>query len=213
MASLFGSSPAQTRPLVLQQASTRLSVNIPASTETWVAAEVIREEFYHSIAADEDIATIQAVDEDTPIDVAAVAEQLQEAQVKLLSKFLAYVNDKVVSSGSTSATDASQLLLSSLEKFNNTFLANKSIHTLTQSYDVEDRSKILAAYYKAFSTLRQVYGKNKVPAVQTSALLEEAKQGKANVYAIFSGQGCNEVSRSSPLFCLRSASDPVIFVP
>jgi fatty acid synthase subunit beta len=180
--------------LVLQQASTRLSVNIPASTETWVAAEVIREEFYHSIAADEDIAVIQAVDEDAPIDTAAIAEQLQEAQVKLLSKFLAYVNDKVVSSGSTSATDASQLLLSSLEKFNNTFLANKSIHTLTQSYDVEDRSKILAAYYKAFSTLRQVYGKNKVPAVQTSALLEEAKQGKANVYAIFSGQGCNEVS-------------------
>lgn len=194
MASLFGSSAPQTRPLVLQQASTRLSVNIPASTETWVAAEVIREEFYHSIAADEDIAAVQASDEDAVVDAAAVAEQLQEAQVKLLSKFLAYVNAKLVSSGSTSATDASQLLLSSLEKFNETFLASQSIHTLTQSYDAEDRSKVLSSYYKAFSTLREVYGKSKVPAVQTSALLKEAEEGKAHVYAIFSGQGCNEAS-------------------
>jgi hypothetical protein len=194
MASLFGSSTPQTRPLVLQQASTRLSVNIPASTETWVAAEVIREEFYHSIAADEDIAAIQAFDEDAVVDAAAVSEQLQEAQVKLLSKFIAYVNTKVISSGSASATDASQLLLSSLEKFNDTFLASQSIHTLTQSYDAEDRSKVLSAYYKAFSTLREVYGKSKVPAVQTSALLKEAQEGKAHVYAIFSGQGCNEVS-------------------
>jgi hypothetical protein len=169
-------------------------VNIPASTEHWVAAEVIREEFYHSIAADDVFASIpETADEDAVVDTASIALQQQEAQVKLLSKFLAYVNSKVVSSGSTSTTDASQLLLSSLDKFNDTFLASQSVHTLTQSYTVEDRATVLSAYYNTFSTLRQIYGKNKVPAVQTSALLKDAQDGKANVFAIFSGQGCNEV--------------------
>lgn len=198
MASFFSSSSSQpsTRPLVLQHATTRLSIPIPSSSEAWIAAEVIREEFYHSIEGDADlveIVTQEFDDEGNPVQAVATTEP----QVKLISKFLAFVNDKVVSSGKPSKTDASQILLSSFEAFNRSFLANQAVHSLVQGYDVDIRAKVLAAYYKAFSTLRAVYGASEVELVQTSALFKAAAEGQAELYALFGGQGINEVSREA----------------
>lgn len=195
MASFFSSSSSQpsTRPLVLQHATTRLSIPIPSSSEAWIAAEVIREEFYHSIEGDADLVEIvnqEYDDEGNPIASVATTEP----QVKLISKFLAFVNDKVISTGNPSKTDASQILLSSYEAFNRSFLANQAVHSLVQGYDVDIRAKVLAAYYKAFSTLRAVYGANEVELVQTSALFKAAAEGQAELYALFGGQGINEVS-------------------
>lgn len=194
MASLFSSSSPSTRPLVLQQASTRLSIPIPSSSEAWIAAEVIREEFYHSLANDPDSVEIpfqqEFDDEGNPI--APVVST--EPQVKLLSKFLGFVNDKVISTGSPARTDATQILLSSFDRFNALFLGAQAIHSLVQEYDSETRSKVLAAYYKSFSTLRVVYGVKEVELVQKSGLLDAAVGGKAQLYALFGGQGVNEVS-------------------
>jgi hypothetical protein len=193
MASFFSSSQPSTRPLVLQQATTRLSIPIPSSSEAWIAAEVIREEFYHSVQGDEDLVEVAVTEYDDEGNVLQ-AVTTTEPQVKLLSKFLAYVNAKVVASGSPSKTDASQILLSSFNAFNALFLSNEAVHSLVQGYDVDIRAKVLAAYYKAFTTLREVYGTNDVKLVQTSALFQAASEGKAELYALFGGQGVNEVS-------------------
>jgi hypothetical protein len=213
MASFFSSSQPSTRPLVLQQATTRLSIPIPSSSEAWIAAEVIREEFYHSVQGDEDLVEVAVTEYDDEGNVLQ-AVTTTEPQVKLLSKFLAYVNAKVVASGSPSKTDASQILLSSFNAFNALFLSNEAVHSLVQGYDVDIRAKVLAAYYKAFTTLREVYGTNDVKLVQTSALFQAASEGKAELYALFGGQGVNEVSRTpisnlTPTFS-RSIRMPIL---
>lgn len=143
---------SSTRPLVLQHSATRLSIPIPSSSEAWIAAEVIREEFYHSIDGDNDLIEIVEQEFDDEGNALPAVATL-EPQVKLLSKFLAFVDGKVTTS--TSKTDVTQILLSSFQAFNNSFLQKEAVHTLVQGYDVDIRAQVLAAYYKAFSTLRK----------------------------------------------------------
>jgi fatty acid synthase subunit beta len=181
-------SASTTRPLVLQIHSTRLSIPIPSTSESWIAAEVIREEFYHSRAGDEPEPT-PTEDEAAVPGAAAAADQ--EAQVKLLARFLSFVESKVEG---TSKSDQAQILLSSYEQFNQLFLATSSVHTATQGYSVDDRALVLTAYFKAFSTLRKIYGESKVVVAQRAAIWKDAQEGKAQVYALFGGQGSNEVS-------------------
>jgi fatty acid synthase subunit beta len=192
MASLFGSvtsTAPSTRPLVLQIHSTRLSVPISASTDSWIAAEVIREEFYHSRSTDE-VEPAVIAGEDEAADLAAAEQAAHEAEVKLLARFISFVDSKITSA---TKSDASDILLSSFERFNELFLASSSVHTLTQSFAADDRALVLAAYFKAFSTLREIYGSSKVPVAHKPSIWKVAEEGKAKVYALFGGQGSNEV--------------------
>lgn len=193
MASLFGlatgtSAPAtsSTRPLVLQRGAVRLSVPIPSSSEAWISAEVIREAFYH---AQGDVEEPAPAGEDD--DAATQAAEAAEAQVKLLASFIAFVNDRVDPSAGA-ASDASQILRASVERFDELFLRGKSVHTLTQAYAVDDRASVLTAYFSAWSSLRAVYG-DEVAQKEQASLWKEAGEGKAKVYALFGGQGSNEV--------------------
>lgn len=191
MASLFTSTP--TRPLVLHSTSARVSLPVPASPlSAWVASEVLAQDFHDSRAGlDDDI--VQPVDEDED----AVVEPTNEPQVKLLARFLSFAAGKVTSASSNS--DLAQVLLAAYDRFNELFLGSTNIQSLVEAYEPEIRAEVLQAYYKAFAAARAALGESKVKVANTSALLQASKDGKAEIYALFGGQGVNEVS---PVFAL-----------
>lgn len=188
MASLFSSTP--TRPLVLHSSTARVSLPVPASPlSAWVASEVLAQDFHDSRAGIEDD-VLPPVDEDED----AVVEPTNEPQVKLLARFLSFAADKINSSPNNS--DLSQVLVAGYDRFNELFLSSNNIQTLVEGYESDARAEVLKAYYKAFAAARAALGDSKVKVANPSALLEASKEGKAELYALFGGQGVNDVSTS-----------------
>lgn len=75
--------------------------------------------------------------------------------------------------------------------FTGTYLSKEDIHTLASTFDTATRKTVLTAYYKAVAYLKQKG--IPVPSQPKSALLEDATSGKASIFALFGGQGTNEV--------------------
>jgi fatty acid synthase subunit beta len=188
MASLFsGSTP--TRPLVIHSTATRISIPVPASPlSAWVTSEVLAQDFHDSRVG---------LDDDVPPPAEEVEEGAvptppsNESQIKLLARFLAFTASRYTSSP---GTELAQVLLAAYDRFNELFLSAINIHSLVQSLDPETRAEILTAYFRAFTIAREALGGSKVKLAHTSALLEAAKAGDAELYALFGGQGVNEVS-------------------
>ncbi|KIR78245.1 fatty acid synthase subunit beta, fungi type [Cryptococcus gattii EJB2] len=181
MASLF-SSAAPMRPLVLHDATTRVSVHVPASPlSAWVTSQVVARDFQDSI-----------VGKDTPAPVADEEEEPSvpsiEPQVTLLAQFLSFVADRAAQDASS---ELSEVLFAAYNRFNELFLSTINVHSLVQSFDPEVRAEILKSYFKAFATAREQLG-DKVQIAHPSALLEAAKDGSTELYALFGGQGVNE---------------------
>jgi fatty acid synthase subunit beta, fungi type len=191
MASIFGLGNTQTRPLVIHSSASRISIPISTSQlSDFIASETLAQEFHDSeVGKDESVAP--AGDD---IDDERKAALAQEAQVKLLARFLTFNSDKITSSPTS---DLGPILLASYERFNDLFLKSANIHSLVQSFEPDTRAEILAAYFKAFTVSRAVLGESKVNVAHSSALLEAAKKGEAELYALFGGQGVNEVSSSN----------------
>lgn len=182
MAALF-SSAAPMRPLVLHDAATRVSVHVPASPlSAWVTSQVVAQDFQDSIVGQHTPAPV--ADEDEEPSAPSV-----EPQVKLLAQFLSFVADRAVQDASH---ELSEVLLAAYNRFNELFLSATNVHSLVQSFDPETRAEILKAYFKAFATAREQLG-DKVQIAHPSALLEAAKDGSTELYALFGGQGVNEV--------------------
>jgi fatty acid synthase subunit beta len=143
----------------------------------------LAQDFHDSRAGlDEDI--VPVVEDEDEISTGPT----NEPQVKLLARFLSFASDK------TSSPELSQVLLAALERFNELFLGSCSIQTLVEGYEAEDRAEVLKAYYKAFAAARKALGDSKVKVGNSSALLDASKEGKAELYALFGGQGVNDVS-------------------
>jgi fatty acid synthase subunit alpha, fungi type len=70
--------------------------------------------------------------------------------------------------------------------------ANIDIHSLVASYDHEARKKVLSAFYVAHAILVK-YNVEGTPKHPTPSLLSEALSGHASVFALFGGQGLNEI--------------------
>ena len=72
-----------------------------------------------------------------------------------------------------------------------TYLATKDIHSLTSTFGTNTRRTVLTAYFLAAAALktREIDASPK----QESALLAAALSKKASVFALFGGQGTNEV--------------------
>lgn len=185
MTALF-SSPIPTRPLVLHSPSARVSVPVPASPlSAWVQSEVLAQDFHDSrVGLDEEAAPLETE------EGAITQPPSSEPQAKLLARFLLFAADKFAS---TQSSELGQVLLAAYDRFNELFLANVNIHSLVQSFEPEARTEILTAYFKAFAVAREALG-DKVKIAHTSALLDAAKNGQAELYALFGGQGVNEVS-------------------
>ncbi|KNZ81816.1 Fatty acid synthase subunit alpha [Termitomyces sp. J132] len=168
-----------TRPLILSLGQLRLSVPVSTNPDEWIAAEVLRDDFAHNQSL------LDAV------NVTAQLENENEAVIELAAKFLGFVVDKI-DEESQSTPARTSLLLNVLKFFTTSYLTTKDVHTLASSFDTEVRKTVLAAYFKAIAALQSKNVAN-LPVGPTSALLSAATSGKASIYALFGGQGTNEV--------------------
>lgn len=189
MASLFSTSPAPTRPLILHSSTgTRVAVPVPASPlSAWLTGETLAQDFHDSLLAQDEAPVATEVEEGAVVTPPSI-----EPQVKLLSRFLSFAADKLSASASGDQ-ELAQVLLAAYKRFNELFLPVINIHSLVQSFQPEVRLEVLKAYYKAFSAAREALGASQVKVAHPSALLEATKKGDAELYALFGGQGVNEV--------------------
>ncbi|KAI0033531.1 fatty acid synthase [Vararia minispora EC-137] len=165
------------RPLVIHVGTTRLSLPVSTEPDQWLAAEVLRDDFVHS----------QAI-----LDAAENAAELEDPvhrEVHLLARFLAFVVDVAGATPDGPSREARlAVLLKAVTFFAQTFLADIDLHSLVSSYDIDARKAILTAYYSAYATLQQAGAS--VPEIKVPALLSDES---ASIYALFGGQGVNEV--------------------
>lgn len=156
-------------------------ISIPVSTQAdeWTAAEVLRDEFTH----------VQTTED--AIETTAALENTTEASVELLSRFLSFVAGKLDEDAQSEAARTS-ILLKSLKYFTASYLSTQDIHVIVAAFDTEVRKTVLAAYFQALAALE---AKNvpEIPRAPSSALLSAATRGDASIYALFGGQGTNEV--------------------
>ena len=124
------------------------------------------------------------------VDTTAQLENEAEATIELSARFLAYVAESIAEEQSTHARTA--LLLNVFKYFTSTYLATKDIHSLTSTFDTDTRKIVLSAYFLAVSALKTREIDVSIPK-QESALLATVLSKKASVFALFGGQGTNEV--------------------
>ncbi|THV07258.1 fatty acid synthase [Dendrothele bispora CBS 962.96] len=167
------------RPIIITSGKIRVSIPVSTTTDEWISAEVLRDEFTHqqSIA--------DAVDNTVEL------ENQAEAAVELTARFLGFVAERIYQENE-SITARTALLLNIFKHFTSTFLSQKNVHSLAASFDVEVRKAVLTAYYRALAYLRERRVED-IPNGPQSALLASAASGEASIYALFGGQGTNEV--------------------
>jgi fatty acid synthase subunit alpha len=155
-------------------------VSIPVSTATdeWIAAEVLRDEFTHEQSL------LDA--EETPAD-----EDKAEATVDLAARFLGFVSGRV-HDDPQSIHARTSLLLNVFKHFTLSYLSEKDVHSLVAQYDKDVRKAVLSSYIQALAVL-QSQKVTDIPTGPQSALLSDATSGVASIFAIFGGQGTNEV--------------------
>ncbi|KAF8907276.1 fatty acid synthase [Gymnopilus junonius] len=168
-----------TRPLILTLGQIRVSIPVTTQCDEWIAAEVLRDEFTHIQSQ------LDAVDSTVQLENEA------EAAVELSARFLAHVATSAPKDPqSTPARIA--LLLNVLKHFTSSYLATKDIHTLVSTFDTVTRKVVLTAYFQAVAALKEQQVSN-IPSQPQSALLSASVAGKASIFALFGGQGTNEV--------------------
>ncbi|KAI0368773.1 fatty acid synthase [Pilatotrama ljubarskyi] len=168
-----------TRPIQIQSGPIRISIPVSTQADEWTAAEVLRDEFTH----------VQTTDD--AIDTTAELENATEATIELFARFLRFAAEKLDQDAQSVAARTS-ILLKSLKYFTTSYLSSQDIHVIAAAFDTEVRKTVLASYFKALATLeaKQV---SDIPRSPSSALLSAATRGDASLYALFGGQGTNEV--------------------
>ena len=124
------------------------------------------------------------------IDTTAELENTTEASIELFALFLRFVAEKLASEPQSSAAHTA-LLLIALKHFTSSYLSEQDLHKVVTAFDTDVRKTVLTSYYFALATLEEK-GVS-VPRAPASALLEAAKDGQTSIYALFGGQGTNEV--------------------
>jgi len=125
------------------------------------------------------------------IDTTTQLENASEATVELFARFLAFVA-KNVNSDPNSSRPRTNLLYNAFKHFTESYLASQDVHTSTSTFDLDVRKTVISSYFKALVTLESS-GVTDVPRQPPSALFAAAEAGDASIYAIFGGQGTNEV--------------------
>jgi fatty acid synthase subunit alpha len=151
-------------------------VSIPVSTETneWIAAEILRDNFTFSLDG-----------QDLVLDLDA------GASIELSARFLSFVAERV--HDKTHPISARLSVLSKVfEYFTFSYLSNNDVHTVASSLNAEVRVIILSSYFLALFVLEQQKVSD-IPRGPPSALLSTVAKGDASAFALFGGQGTNEV--------------------
>lgn len=76
--------------------------------------------------------------------------------------------------------------------FVSSYLTDSDLFSFVNAFDTEVRTGVLSAYFTARATLEN-YNISDVPGTPASALFTSAEDGEASIYALFGGQGTNEV--------------------
>lgn len=188
---------ATARPLVLLHPTTqtRVSIHVPSTPQEWIAAEVARDTFQDWLHAQEKsghLIGFDAVeaDEDNPD---AAADDNAEKELVLSAYFLSHVASLLTFPSTATSPATAAVLLSAYSFFVSRFLSETDIHSLAASLPSPIRALAISSYFAARTKLEIAgLGKN-VPKSLESALLKEASSGSAELYALFGGQGMNEV--------------------
>ncbi|QRV90063.1 fatty acid synthase subunit beta [Ceratobasidium sp. AG-Ba] len=183
---IAGPDEITTRPLIIQSGAARVSFPVPATGSAWIAAEVLREEFKNEYIPRDVPQVEQSEDEPQANSTAAL-----EAQVELAAAFLGSVASKI-SSDAQSTSARVQVLEAAASHFTTQFLSKRDVHTLAATFDSEVRKQVLTSYFAAVSAL-ETHAPAHVPRGPQSALFKAAASGDAEIYALFGGQGTNEV--------------------
>jgi fatty acid synthase subunit alpha, fungi type len=99
---------------------------------------------------------------------------------------------KHVDSDSAASASRTSLLHTAFNHFSASYLATKDIHTLVASFDTDVRKTVLSSYFHALAALED----RKIPNVSRplpSALFTASQENEASIFALFGGQGTNEV--------------------
>lgn len=145
----------------------------------WITAEVLRDAF---INAQNQVGTLNATAEH------AIALQ---PEVDLFARFLSFVAQRL-SDDSRSTKARTSLLLHVFTHFVSSYLSDTDIFSFVKPLDVDVRSSVLASFFTARAALEQ-HDVADIPRPPTSALLSASSEGEASIYALFGGQGTNEV--------------------
>ncbi len=157
----------------------KFSIPVSTSSNEWVAAEILRDDFIHKEK------------NDGVVETTAELEDTAEATIELFARFLAFVADNIMP-GTTCATSRTAVLLNAFKAFSSTHLSTKDLHNFVVAFDTDVRKSVLASYYRASAAL-QAQEVSAIPSAPSSALLTAAKDGSASVFGLFGGQGTNEV--------------------
>ncbi|PFH52946.1 hypothetical protein AMATHDRAFT_138867 [Amanita thiersii Skay4041] len=165
-----------TRPLILALGQTRVAIPISTTVDEWILAEIERDEFLHGKSTNNDTLS------------SSTDEAITTAE--LTAQFMNHVVTKI--KANVTCSDAYTRLLSKVfTYFHTSYLTSGNIHAFASSYDVESRKIILSSYFVALAILKE-HG-FEVPQPSQPALFSAVSSGKASVYALFGGQGTNEV--------------------
>ncbi|KAG8716660.1 3-oxoacyl-[acyl-carrier-protein] synthase [Ceratobasidium sp. 394] len=175
-----------TRPLVIQAGAARVSFPVPATGSAWIAAEVLREEFKHEYVP-RDVPQVEQSEDEPGVNPAAALE----AQVELAAAFLGSIASKVGSDAQSTHARV-QVLHAVTAHFTSEFLSRRDVHTLAATFDSDVRKQVLTSYFLAIDAL-ETHVPDQVPRAPQSALFNAAVSGEAEIYALFGGQGTNEV--------------------
>ncbi|KAI0950742.1 hypothetical protein AcW1_007973 [Taiwanofungus camphoratus] len=167
-----------TRPILIQSGQIRISIPVSTDCDEWTAAEVLRDEFAHSEGPS--VA-------DTPIE----SENESQATLELFARFLVHVAQKLDEDTQSTAARTT-ILRKALEQFTTSYLSQQDIHNVTAVFDADTRKTVLSAYFQAIGALEEKHVDN-IPRSTYPALFSAAEQKNASIYAIFGGQGTNEV--------------------
>ncbi|KAF5337958.1 hypothetical protein D9757_014845 [Collybiopsis confluens] len=167
------------RPVIISLGKLRLSIPVSTKSDEWISAEVLRDEFIHQQSL------VDAV------DTTADLENQAEATVELAARFLGFVASRVLDNTECKAARTS-LLFNVFKHFTSSYLSSEDVHSLASSYDTGVRKVVLSSYFSALSVLQEQKAAN-IPTGPKSALFAAAASGDASIYALFGGQGTNEV--------------------
>ena len=145
----------------------------------WIAAEVLRDDFTHAQ---------KQVD---ALDTTAEHTIHLQPEVDLFASFLSFITQRL-SDDSQSTKARTSLLLHAFTHFVSSYLSDTDIFSFVKPFDVEVRTSVLTSFFIARAALEQ-HNVADIPKSPTSALFSASSEGEASIYALFGGQGTNEV--------------------
>ncbi|GAA6023018.1 hypothetical protein JCM11491_000358, partial [Sporobolomyces phaffii] len=186
---------ATTRPLVLLQPTTqtRISIHVPSTPQEWIAAEVARDTFQdwiHAANKDGHLVGFDAAEAD---DEEGGNDEGSEKELVLTAYFLSHVAGLLPFPATATSPATAAVLLAAFSHFTSTYLASADIHSLAASLPAPVRALLISSFYIARSKLENAGFSKSLPKQIDSALLKKAVAGESELYALFGGQGMNEV--------------------